>query len=63
VALPVALDSGQIIRPSWTCPEGADRAGWPVRISQEADRKVGSGLGSGYEGRSREGYANDLRGV
>ena len=24
---------------------------------------MGSGFGSGYKGRSREGYANDLRGV
>jgi len=57
------VDSGQIDGASWTCPEGADRDGWPVRICQEADRKVGSGFSSWYKGRSREGSANDLRGV
>jgi len=63
VALPVAMASGEIDRASRTCSEGADRAGWPVRICQEADHKVGSGFGSEYKGRSREGYVNDLRGV
>jgi len=42
---------------------GAVRDGRPARMCRVADRKAGSGFGSGYTGRSREGYANDLRGV
>jgi len=63
VTLPVAVPSGQIDRASWTYPEWADRAGWPVRICQQADRKVGPGFGSGYNGRTPAGYSNDLSGV